>query len=190
MAASSCVDHGSSGIIAASVVAGLFILGCSVCVVFLRIWLRVRMISRRRSRTSVIPTSGNRVVIVSQTTHPDTRPSDAPPPYMPSDPKPHTENCSTLPPGSELTTPTPGPTPPYSGPTPPYSGPSPLYTGPSPPETGVTPPNLGPTLPYSGPTPPYSGPSPSYPGPNQSSSEATVPEEDNVGDDVPLLPGN
>ena len=131
----------------------------------------------------MIPVPGRRVVIVSQCTNTVTRPPGAPPPYTPLVPNSSTDSNAMPSTETERTTPTPGPTPPYSGPTPPYSGPSPLYTGPSPPETGVTPHNLGPT-------PPYSGPSPSYPGPNQSPSEATVPEEDNVGDDVPLLPGN
>ena len=178
------------GFIISTVLGGVLVFGCCVFFVCIRVWMRSRRLARLRSQQSAIATNGRRIILVSLNTEAEARPPDAPPPYMSSDPKPHTENCSTLPPGSELTTPTPGPTPPYPSPTPPYSGPSPLYTGPSPPETGITPPNLGPTLPYSGPTPPYSGPSPSYPGPNQSSCEATVPEEDNVGDDVPLLPGN
>ena len=167
------VGSGSYGIIVASVTAGAFTLGCSICVVFIRIWVRSRVATRHRAMQSTLPDSGNTLMLTEDTNTPS-RPPDAPPPYTPSDPKSPTDQETPHPPTGESNSTVPGPTPPYSGP-------SPLYSGPSAPESAPTNPNTGPTPPYSGPSPPYSGP-----------VEPVIPDKDenDDGDDVPLLSGN
>ena len=155
------------GIIAGCLIGAIFLFGCPICIKVVRIWLKVRRGRRQHSTPSVIPVTGRRVVVITQRTNTVTRPPGAPPPYIPPQETPH-------PPTSESNSTAPGPTPPYSGP-------SPLYSGPSAPESAPPNPNTGPTPPYSGPPPPYSGP-----------VEPVIPDKDenDDGDDVPLLSGN
>ena len=150
----SCPVGGSTfAIVIPSVVAGIFIFGCVICITVLRIWIRSRAVRAPYARPShpVVPANGRRIVIVSQSTNVAPRPPGAPPPYAP--------------------------------PTQARGWQSSQYT----PNYGST--STGPTPPYSGPTPPYSGPSPSYTAPNQS-SYGTVSNENNFGDNTPLLRAN